>query len=78
MTIFFALISFLDLIVGLEGLMGEPSSLNSFLMLLPVAAVLGSGYLGAWLERRGRGRLVLLVILIGILVLVGSIAFVNL
>ena len=73
MTIFFVLF-------GLFTVRGEllANMLRSFAMLLPVAAVLGSAYLGAWLERRGKGRLVLLVILIGILGIVGSMLFVNL
>ena len=73
MTIFFV---FFNLIAVPEALLSNV--LRSFAMLLPIAAVLGSAYLGAWFERRGRGRLVLLVILIGILGVVGSILFVNL
>lgn len=76
MTIFFVLFGFLSLITVRAELLANV--LRSFAMLLPIAAVLGSSYLGAWSERRGRGRLVLLVILIGILGIVGSILFVNL
>ena len=76
MTIFFVLFGFLSLFTVRGELLAN--MLRSFAMLLPVAAVLGSAYLGAWLERRGKGRLVLLVILIGILGIVGSTLFVNL
>ena len=76
MLIFFVFFGLLTLITGnvalVEGL------LFSFVVLLPIAAVLGSSYLGAWLERRRKGRWVLLVILTGILQIAGSILFVNL
>ena len=49
-----------------------------FVRILPMAAVLSSAYLGAWLERKGKGKLVLLVILIGILGIAGSMLFVKL
>ncbi|MCH8349313.1 MAG: hypothetical protein IIB29_03585 [Chloroflexi bacterium] len=74
MTIFF--VPFYFLITFRGELLA--SVLRGFAMLLPIATVLGSSYLGAWLERKGRGRLVLLVILIGILGIVGSMLFVNL
>ena len=76
MTIFFVLFGFLSLFTVRGELLANV--LRSFAMLLPIAAVLGSAYLGASLERRGKGRLVLLVILIGILGIVGSMLFVNL
>ena len=76
MTIFFVIFGFLSLITVRAELLANV--LRSFAMFLPIAAVLSSSYLGAWLERKGRGRLVLLVILIGILGIVGSMLFVNL
>jgi len=76
MMIFFVLFGFLSLFTVRGELLANV--LRSFAMLLPIAAALGSANLGAWLERRGKGRLVLLVILIGILGIVGSMLFVNL
>ena len=76
MLIFFVFFGFLTLITGNVAL--SEGVLFSFVVLLPVAAVLGSAYLGAWLERTGKGRLVFLVIIIGILGIAGSILFVNL
>ena len=57
MTIFFVFFSFLSLITVREVLLANV--LRSFAMILPIASVLGSAYLGEWLERKGRGRLVL-------------------
>jgi len=75
--IVFSFFGFLSLTTGnVEGSDGALHS--SAAMLITVATVLGSAYLGAWLERKGRGRLVLLAILIGILVIAGSILFVKL
>jgi len=76
MLIFFVFFGFVILITGNVAL--SEGVLRIFATLLPIAAVLGSAYLGAWLERKGRGRWVLLVILIGILVIAGSILFVKL
>jgi len=76
MPIFFVFFGFVILITGNVAL--SEGVLRIFATLLLIAAGLGSAYLGAWLERKGRGRLVLLVILIGILGIAGSIAFVNL
>ncbi len=72
--IVFSFFGFLSLIKGnVEGLDG--ALLSYAAMLITVATVLGSAYLGAWLERKGKGRLALLAILIGILVIAGSILF---
>ena len=76
MLIFFVFLGFVIIITGDVAL--PEGVLRIFATLLPIAAVLGSAYLGAWLERKGRGRWVLLVILIGILVIAGSILFVKL
>jgi len=75
--IVFSFLGFLSLIKGnVEGLGGALPSYAA--MLITVATALGSAYLGAWLERKGKGRLVLLAIAIGILGIAGSILFVNL
>ena len=75
MLIFFVFFGFLTFITGNVAL--SEGILFSFVVLLPVAAVLGFAYLGAWLERMGKGKWVLLAILIGILGIVGSMLFVN-
>ena len=76
MPIFFVFFGFVILITGNVAL--SEGVLRIFATLLLIAASLGSAYVGAWLERKGRGKLVLLVILIGILGIAGSILFVNL
>ena len=82
LTFVSALIPILFLFSGLLNLITGRAILEDvlhiFVMLLPMAAVLSSAYLGAWLERKGKGKLVLLVILIGILGIAGSMLFVNL
>ena len=75
MPILFAFFGFLNLITSRAASEG---ALHSSVMLLPVATVLGSAYLGAWSARMGRGRLVLLVVIIGVLGIAGSVLFVSL
>jgi len=74
MLILFTSVWFFHLITG-----RAPSEtiLHTFALLLPVVVVLSSSYLGARLQKRGRGKWVLLVILIGILGIAASILFVN-
>ena len=82
LTFVSALIPILFLFSGIINLISRPAALGDvlhiFVMLLPMAAVLSSAYLGAGLERKGKGKLVLLVILIGILGIAGSMLFVKL
>ena len=85
LTFVSALIPILFLFSGIINLISRPAApvalgevLHIFAMLLPMAAVLSSAYLGAGLERKGKGKLVLLVILIGILGIAGSMLFVKL
>ena len=82
LTFVSALIPILFLFSGLLNLITGRAILEDvlhiFVRLLPMAAVLSSAYLGAWLERKGKGKSVFLVILIGILGIAGSMLFVNL